>query len=1002
MSAAASPAVHRLRPHALGLALQAALLLSLPLAAQAQTPAERQAAGSAPAAAGATRHYDIPPGPLAEVLSRFGAHSGLLISVDARLTAQRQSPGLRGDYGQAQALHALLAGTGLQAQRTPQGVLTLVPAPTAPTTPNPAPGTLALAPLRVQGEAAQGGLALHASAADAAAAVYREARSTAFIDRETLERFRGTSPGEMLKGVPGVQMGDLRNGHALDVNIRGLQGQGRVAVVVDGSQQSLDVYRGYAGQQQRSYLDPDLIGAVSIEKGPSLSLDGAGAIAGVVSMRTLLPEDILAPGAASGWRLRGGLADNSASEQSGFRIMNRSERNSLLDARSGFASAAYASRGERLDWLAAVVERRQGNYFAGRHGAERYEGTQRGSGGTGMNPDPVYEYYRPGEEVLNTHSRSHSLLLKSTWRPNEDQALELGLRRLNARYGEIMPSAISRTPASSEWVTYADPEGTMQQFEPGRMKLTALTAEHRWQPAGQSLLDLRSKLWFTRADSLMFNAVMGNAPVGRDLPSNQMGDPQGDSYQHALRSEVRGQRWGAQLGNSSLFFFPGGQSLKAQYGLSYTHEKTGPGPGTPVVEADLRNNRYVRSGLRKETSLSASLDWKPTEAWSLLAGGRLIHYTLQDRNRRAHVTQTQEVPRRAVHVYRNGKALEYVTWYPDAQGQFTEASLRASPHRLGTLADLGFDSWQAFAPDNGAFMDEIPVAWRYDEPLRRQGTRFAPTLSASFKPDADSLLYMRYAEGFKLPSMFESTVGNHFITPNPDLRPEHNRSLELGAATTRHEVWRAGDRLSLKLARFENRVKDYITRSYDPGSYRFSMANMDRFETAGWEFQSAYQGGPFFGELSATYYTRARTCDAATATALRQAKYGVKNAPDCADGGFGGSYANVQNPPKFSINTTLGLRLPEHGLTLGARLVRNSAPLSRLDQPWQTNAYTTLQQYYPATRTLDLFASLRLPRGAELNLALDNVGDRYYLDPLALSPMPAPGRTLRAELGLRF
>lgn len=50
------------------------------------------------------------------------------------------------------------------------------------------------------------------------------------------------------------------------MNIRGLQGQNRVPVIIDGGQQAIDVYRGYAGVQQRSYLDPDLISSVSIER----------------------------------------------------------------------------------------------------------------------------------------------------------------------------------------------------------------------------------------------------------------------------------------------------------------------------------------------------------------------------------------------------------------------------------------------------------------------------------------------------------------------------------------------------------------------------------------------------------------------------------------------------------------------------------------------------------------------------------------------------------------
>ncbi|MFL9598722.1 TonB-dependent receptor plug domain-containing protein, partial [Aeromonas veronii] len=78
--------------------------------------------------------------------------------------------------------------------------------------------------------------------------------------------------------------GDSRNGGALDVNIRGIPGQCRVAVRVDGAEQALDVYRGYAGTQERCYIDPDLVSSVTVVQGPSTR---SGAIGGRVVMRTL-------------------------------------------------------------------------------------------------------------------------------------------------------------------------------------------------------------------------------------------------------------------------------------------------------------------------------------------------------------------------------------------------------------------------------------------------------------------------------------------------------------------------------------------------------------------------------------------------------------------------------------------------------------------------------------------------------------------------------------------
>ncbi|WP_198027481.1 TonB-dependent receptor [Aquamicrobium defluvii] len=46
--------------------------------------------------------------------------------------------------------------------------------------------------------------------------------------------------------------------------------------------------------------------------------------------------------------------------------------------------------------------------------------------------------------------------------------------------------------------------------------------------------------------------------------------------------------------------------------------------------------------------------------------------------------------------------------------------------------------------------------------------------------------------------------------------------------------------------------------------------------------------------------------------------------------------------------------------------------------------------------------SYRLREDTILNASVHNITDRYYPDPLAQSYMPAPGRTFRAGLTLRF
>lgn len=72
-------------------------------------------AAAADATAAESRDYDIPAGPLNEVMTRFASESGIYLVGAHQAGAGKTSPGLRGRYSVAQGLAALLAGTGLVA-----------------------------------------------------------------------------------------------------------------------------------------------------------------------------------------------------------------------------------------------------------------------------------------------------------------------------------------------------------------------------------------------------------------------------------------------------------------------------------------------------------------------------------------------------------------------------------------------------------------------------------------------------------------------------------------------------------------------------------------------------------------------------------------------------------------------------------------------------------------------------------------------------------------------
>lgn len=451
--------------------------------------------------------YSIEAGPLDQALSRFGVQAGISMAGSSTLTAGKRSNGLHGDFSTEAGLAKLLAGTGLSFQRQADGSFELHPATSAVVLPSQ----------KVTGDDLE------------KKAVYTEPRSLVYISNEEVRRFGVISAGDLLKGQPGVQVGDSRNGGGLDVNIRGIQGQSRVAVTVDGSQQALDVYRGYAGTQQRSYIDPDLISDVSIDKGPSLT---SSAIGGTVAIRTLGVDDILRDGKNVGLRLKGDLwnngvepaSRNSHSTTEDLYSEPHQNRGGLFGSDSESGSAAFAYTHDLFDVVAAYTHRNQGNYFSGKHGQDRYRTFDR----YGQENMTVATTYNAGEEVLNSSAETESILLKTTLRPADDHTFDFGYIRYDGRIGEIMPSDIFRFGT-----------GGIYQYPRGSTKIDTYTARYHYLPTGNMLVDLTTSLWMTDAKTSQLTSVL--APKSQAYRSDRNWTRQDD------------RRIGGELANTSRF-----------------------------------------------------------------------------------------------------------------------------------------------------------------------------------------------------------------------------------------------------------------------------------------------------------------------------------------------------------------------------------------------------------------------------------------------------------------
>ena len=568
--------------------------------------------------------FNVPAGPLNRALTSFGRQAGLQVSYLSSVTSGKTTQGVSGNVAPTDALSQLLAGTGLSYQFSGANTVTIVDSSSAPRANGNLGGALLLDTIDVIG----------ASNVNPVDAPYETPASTAYISQERIERFRGTTPSDIFTGTPGVLSGEARNGNSIDVNIRGMQGMGRVPVTVDGTLSSTTVYQGYQGVSNRTYIDPDLIGGVSIRKGPG---NGAyGGIGGSVSMETLNASDILLDGKNYGVRLKGGFGTNTSEVPKlntvGGMFFRGSSPGSVVGPADinrpdfdkptrEYGSIAGAARGESYELVAAYAARRNGNYHAGSNGPAAASSGDLGPRticrdyGAGMpfctNYANYYEntgvsLYRAGEQVLNTSSDTDSWLLKAKFNLAADHSLEFIHTGFRSDHGDIRASILSSlmsAQATQRWTSTS--------------AVDRYSIRHRWNPSDSDLIDLRSNLWLTSME-------LRNPTTASSRTVTSMGLPNPLTTRVLVGTDTR--QWGGDITNTSRFASAWGD-VSMNYGVSYVHEDTEPTKLTRTLEEFLPPN-----GTRYEWQAFVNADWTPLDWLTVDAGLRYQNFGTQDRS----------------------------------------------------------------------------------------------------------------------------------------------------------------------------------------------------------------------------------------------------------------------------------------------------------------------------------------------------------------------------------
>lgn len=203
------------------------------------------------------------------------------------------------------------------------------------------------------------------------------------ISSDEIEQFGGKNLDDVLRATPGTFTRDNVQNPGVAVNIRGLEGSGRVNMMVDGVRQNFR-FTGHEAQGL-TYVEPSFLTGVDVSRGYVSGVGGGNALVGAVNFRTYNVDDLITGN--KNW--------------------------------GGFATATYGTN--RAGWSEAAI------------GAYRFNDSFAVLGGISKR-DPGNYKNANGEVVPFTESDKIAGLFKVEFTPTDEHRLILGANILNDEF----------------------------------------------------------------------------------------------------------------------------------------------------------------------------------------------------------------------------------------------------------------------------------------------------------------------------------------------------------------------------------------------------------------------------------------------------------------------------------------------------------------------------------------------------------------------------------------
>ncbi|MFT4102628.1 MAG: TonB-dependent hemoglobin/transferrin/lactoferrin family receptor [Burkholderiaceae bacterium] len=333
-------------------------------------------------------------------------------------------------------------------------------------------------------------------------------------------------------------------------------------------------------------------------------------------------------------------------------------------------------------------------------------------------------------------------------------------------------------------------------------------------------------------------------------------------------------------------------------------------------------------------------------------------------------------------------------------GVFVQDEVAFGDGRLRLTPSLRYDFYQ-ISPKPDALFANANVAG--STPVNLSRSAWTPRLGLGYEWRPRQIVYASFLTGFRMPTpeqlnrVGQSAVATfiHDFVPNPDLRPERSRGVEVGL---RGEAGGG----SYELSAFYNRYTDFISTDMiayiPPGQSggprairRFQSRNVGDAQIYGVEAKGQMPIGHWFG-----------AADRWRLIGALQWSVGNDRSAD--------QPLNAIQPARL----VTGLRWDARSGRLGGQAIGNFVAAKRRvnEALAQTGSTAPVPLKTGGYATMDLTAYWRMNRQASLNLAVYNLFDRRYLDwstasgltgnDVRLAAYTAPGRTASVSLRVDF